>query len=63
MKLSDTLSKVNDSITVYRYDNGYMVEVGGQNKNEDWVTRKIVCNDLKQVLTYIEEYSKITLNS
>ena len=28
MKLSDTLSKVNDSITVYRYDNGYMVEVG-----------------------------------
>jgi len=62
MKLSETLAKVSDCITVYRYDNGFMIEVGGQDKNEEWVTRKIVCNDLKQVLTFIEEYSKLPLN-
>ena len=62
MKLNESLVKVNDCLTVYRYDNGFMVEIGGQDKNEDWVTRKIVCNDLKQVLTFIEEYSKLPLS-
>lgn len=60
-KLADTLVKVNDNVTLYRYDNGFMIEVGGQDKNEDWVTRKIVCTDLKQVLTFIEEYNKLPL--
>lgn len=62
MKLADNLVKVNDSVTLYRYDNGYMIEVGGQDKNEDWITRKIVCNDLKQVLTIVEEFSKLPLS-
>ena len=62
MKIADILSKVNDNISVWRYDNGYMLEVGGSDKNEEWVTRKIVCTDLKQVLTLIEEYSKLPLN-
>ena len=61
-KLSETLEKVNDNLTVYRYDNGYMVQVGGQDKNKDWVTRKTICTDLQQVLTLIEEYSKLPLS-
>ena len=61
MKLSETLVKVNDSISLYRYDNGFMLEIGGMDKNEDWVTRKILCNDLKQLLTLIEEYNKLPL--
>ena len=35
MKLNESLVKVNDCLTVYRYDNGFMVEIGGQDKNED----------------------------
>lgn len=62
MKLSETLVKVNDNVAVYRYDNGFMVEVGGQNKEEEWVTRKIVCNTLEEVLTLVTEYSKLPLN-
>lgn len=57
--LKSSLVKVNDNLTVYRYDNGYMVEVGGQDSNEDWVTRKIICNSIDDVLTLVTEYSKM----
>ena len=57
--LKSSLTKVNDNLTVYRYDNGYMVEVGGQDSNEDWVTRKIICNSIDDVLTLVTEYSKM----
>ena len=28
------LKKVNENVTVYRYDNGWMVEIGGKDKND-----------------------------
>ena len=37
------LAKVNESFTVYRYDNGFMIEVGGRDKEGDWKTSKIMC--------------------
>jgi len=43
MKLKK-LDKVNESFTVNRYDNGFMIEVSGRDKNNDWVTRQILCN-------------------
>lgn len=60
-KLNELFTKVNDSITIYRYDNGWMLEVSGQDHNDDWPTKKLVCTDLKNVLTLLEEYSKINL--
>ena len=38
------LAKVNESITINRYDNGYMVEVGGRDDDNEWKTAKILCN-------------------
>lgn len=55
MKLSDKLSKVSDSFTVYMYDNGYMVEVSGRDHSEDWSTAKIMCNSLEKVNELIAE--------
>ena len=43
-KLSDKLTKVNESFTINRYDNGFMVEAGGRNKKGDYVNAKILCN-------------------
>jgi hypothetical protein len=60
-KLNEMIEKVNDSVTVYRYDNGWMVELSGEDSSEEWVTKKLVCPDLKNVLTLLEEYSKIKL--
>lgn len=63
VKLSTVFSAVNDSVTVYRFENGWMVEVSGRDlAEEEWPTKKIVCSDLKNVLTLLEEYSKIKLS-
>ena len=41
---TNKLAKVNDSFTVNRYDNGFMAEVSGRDKKEDWKTVKAICN-------------------
>ena len=61
MKLSDSLATVNDSVSLYRYDNGYMLEIGGRDKEDEWVTRKIMCTALEEVFTLITEYSKLKI--
>ena len=49
------LKKVNDNFTVNMYDNGYMIEVGGRSDNDDWISSKIVCNTIDDVLKLIKE--------
>lgn len=51
------LTKVNESITINRYDNGWMVEIGGRDKNEDWKTAKIMCNTEEEVIQLFKEYN------
>ena len=53
------LTKVNESITINRYDNGWMVEVGGRNKKDDWVTAKIMCNTEDELLAIVKEYNSV----
>ena len=53
----DKLAKVNDSITINRYDNGWMVEVGGRDKKEDWATAKVMCATEDELITLIKEYN------
>ena len=56
-KLSDKLVKVSESFTINMYDNGYMVEVSGRNKKTDYVTAKIMCNTIDEVLSLVKEAS------
>lgn len=53
----EKLAKVNDAFTVNRYDNGFMVEVGGRDKKDDWKTAKILCNTEEELLDLIKEYN------
>lgn len=52
--VSEKLAKINDSFTVHMYDNGFMVEISGRNKKDDWVTSKIICNTLDDLLSTIK---------
>lgn len=61
VKLSDVFENVSESVTLNRYENGWMVEVSGDDHNDDWQNKKFIFPDLKNVLTFIEEYSKIKL--
>jgi len=62
MKLSDKISKCNDSLTVNMYDNGFMVEVSGQNSESDWKSVKIMCQTLDEVYAVIADASKMERN-
>lgn len=54
-KIADKLAKVNDNYSVNMYDNGFMLEIGGQNKKADWATAKITCNSIEELVELIKE--------
>ena len=57
------LEKVNENLSVYRYDNGWMVEVGGRDNDNDWKTCKILCNTEEEMLDVIKEWDLMELDS
>jgi hypothetical protein len=57
------LAKVNESITINRYDNGWMVEVGGRDSESDWKNCKIVCNTEEEVLAVVKEYNTMNIDN
>lgn len=58
-KISDKLTKINDSLTINLFDNGYMVEVSGRDAADDWSQVKIACNTLEEVNTLIKEANEM----
>jgi hypothetical protein len=59
MKLSDKLAKVNESLLINRYDNGYMVEISGKTSGGDWVTTKTVFGTMIGVFDLLCQYDKL----
>ena len=59
----DKLAKVNESITINRYDNGWMVEIGGRDKKEDWKNTKTMCNTEDEVIAVIKEWNTKDIDS
>jgi hypothetical protein len=65
MKMSklSKLAKVNESITVNRYDNGFMVEVSGRDDENDWKTAKVLCSSEAEMIAVIQEWNSMDLDS
>ena len=57
------LDKVNESITVNRYDNGFMVEVGGRDKENDWKSAKVLCNTEEERIDVIKEWNSMEIDT
>ena len=57
------LSKVNESITLNRYDNGFMVEVGGRDNENDWKTAKILCNTEEEMMAVVREWNSMEIDT
>lgn len=53
--IADKLAKVNENFSISMYDNGYMFEIGGRNKENDYVSAKILCSDIEQVMALVRE--------
>jgi len=57
------LAKVNESITINRYDNGFMVEVGGRDEESDWKTAKVLCNSEEEMIAVVKEWNSMEVDS
>ena len=57
------LAKVNESITINRYDNGWMVEVSGRDDENDWKTAKIMCGSEEEMIAVVKEWNSMDLDS
>lgn len=58
-KLSDKLTKVNESYTINMYDNGFMFDISGRNKKSDYVNVKIICATIEDVVALVVEASEM----
>lgn len=57
------LVKVNESISLYRYDNGWMAEISGRNKKQEYTTSKILCNTEEELIALIKEWNTLELDN
>ena len=56
------LSKVNESFTIYRYDNGFMIEVSGRDSENDYKTAKVMCSTEAELFDVIKEALSMDLD-
>lgn len=61
--ISDKLVKINESFTINMYDNGFMLEAGGRDDNSDYVSAKIMCSNVEQLLALVTEACSMTRES
>ena len=59
MKISDKLMKVDETVTIQMYDNGYLFEISGRDHDDDWANVKILCNSMDDINRLLKEASSI----
>lgn len=57
------LAKVNESFTINRYDNGFMIEIGGRDDDNDWKNCKVLCNSEEELFAVIKEALAMELDN
>lgn len=62
-KKLNKLIKVSESVTINRYDNGWMVEISGRDKSNDWKTTKTLCNTEDELIALIKEFNTLDLDN
>lgn len=62
MKVEEIFKEVNEGITIYRYENGFMVEISGRNHEEEWITKKIICSTIEEIFTLVKDSTKVKLS-
>lgn len=57
--IGDKLAKVNESFTVNMYDNGFMLEIGGRDIDNEWKNCKIMVQNLEQLAALVQEATEL----
>jgi Ni,Fe-hydrogenase III large subunit len=59
--ITEKLVKANESFTINRYDNGFMIEVGGRDDNDDWKNAKVIVGSENELIELIRETLSLPL--
>lgn len=62
-KKLNKLVKVSDSFTINRYDNGFMIEIQGKTKDDDWKTSKVLCASEAELFEVVKEAITMELDN
>jgi ketol-acid reductoisomerase len=57
--ISDKLVKVNEAYTINMYDNGFMIEVGGRDDNDEWKNTKIIVSTVEELVELVKEAASL----
>ena len=57
--ISDKLIKVNEAFTINMYDNGFMIEVGGRDNNDEWKNTKIIVSTVEELVELVKEAASL----
>jgi hypothetical protein len=58
-KISDKLTTVNDNFSITMYDNGFLIDIGGKNGEDDWRNAKIMVPSIEQLLELVKEAAEM----
>lgn len=53
------LTHVNENFSVNMYDNGYMIEVSGRDKKNDYKTSKLMLGSVEELIEVIKEITSM----
>lgn len=57
-KISDIMSSVDSEYTINRCHNGFVIEVRGHDKDEEWMTLKYVVQSVEDLLKAVTELAQ-----
>ena len=61
--ISDKLSKVSENFSINMYDNGFMIEVGGRDHENEWKTAKIMVTTVDELVALVREAADMERDS
>ena len=53
--ISDKLAKVNENFTINMYDNGFMIDIGGRDHENEWKSAKIMVSTVEELVALVRE--------
>jgi hypothetical protein len=59
MNISDKLMKVDETVTIQMYDNGFLFEISGRDHSDDWSNVKILCSSMEDINRLLKEATSI----
>ncbi len=54
-KLVDHFAKVNDNYSITNCQNGYVVDVSGQDSSEEWISAKFVFKTIDELKDVVQD--------